>query len=435
MTEEGRKAISNFKLAYIRTDGENRYFCRKKLLFTISTTSIILFTLPTECCRQIIMSSPNPVELSPMPSDRNIRSSETVRSRCKYYGVFFIVLAFLCLPWDDFIALVNQRIEGETVVTADQSTKTPLDGDANEEAKEETSTNNSSQTILPSKQPKFLIGVGGCVGSSATMRFTTEILEAHGIQIARWRQEVKSEYYRPEKNKMYRSIAEERNYANAKVDQDILFESIVHYNEMAQSENKSLLFKTKDNFHEVDKRFKQELNAVFSASYRENLLDVCACQVRDCFAKGSYGYPVFANGTKASNVCFDRRSKNITTYAVFTNLEKCLHDAERGVQRTSAVAKSLVSQQFKMPSTESLFALEYTDDKSVFEANITAWIDLMRPMLGDSLQEDIVRGVLEPFVNSRPAPGPHRDVIYNADEVEEQLRNLGPPFEQYYRSP
>ena len=169
--------------------------------------------------------------------------------------------------------------------------------------------------------------------------------------------------------------------------------------------------------------------------YRQNHLDRVICGVRDCFGvmKAVGGYPVFAvNGSKATDVCFDRRNRKdrIRAYIDPEKIVRAIRERERLLETNKKKLPGL-----PLVTYEDLTAFEYTDDESVWEASLKAWSTLVGAYIVDcnnngtasSVDADtagVIKDVLSPMRNSRKI-NYHEDVIQNYDEIFEVMRTAG----------
>ena len=73
---------------------------------------------------------------------------------------------------------------------------------------------------------------------------------------------------------------------------------------------------------------------------------------------------------------------------------------------------------------ETLFAWQWTEDEEVFQASLDAWYSLMMSFVDPTvLSKDIIEAHLRPLQSSRSPPKPHRQQIYNYDEVLQVLQS------------
>ena len=169
--------------------------------------------------------------------------------------------------------------------------------------------------------------------------------------------------------------------------------------------------------------------------YRQNHLDRVICGVRDCFGvmKAVGGYPVFAvNGSKATDVCFDRRNRKdrIRAYIDPEKIVRAIRERERLLETNKKKLPGL-----PLVTYEDLTAFEYTGDESVWKASLNVWSTLVGAYIVDgnnngttsSVDADtagVIEDVMSPMRNSRKI-NYHEDVIQNYDEIFEVMRTAG----------
>ena len=123
------------------------------------------------------------------------------------------------------------------------------------------------------------------------------------------------------------------------------------------------------------------LGASYSGIYRQNVLDRCICEVRDCFyAAKDFGFPVFAaNGTR-TDLCFERREHpEIRIQARITDGHGCIAYGEKLVQEVQRYSPN------SSVTAEHLFEFESSSDEDAFESSIDQWMVFLRPLLKEHL--------------------------------------------------
>ena len=276
--------------------------------------------------------------------------------------------------------------------------------------------------------PRILIA-GPCSGSSATVKFTKVILEAHGYDVFHGsepllRPEQKNSFYDDARTSLKQSFNREptRN--------EILSESLFLYNQKAFQTNRILLIKA----NHIPKQVKdtlENMGARFAFTYRSNVLDRAVCAARDCFLKEDpIGRQVFLNGTTA-DMCFNRRHIDEKLMANFDTdkLHSYMEDKERqNEDRIDMFTRSFSPSKFA--AYEDLFEFEYSRSEETLKKSVHAWADLLQSF-GD-INKATVEAALIPYWNTRPKKPSHSTVIYNIEEVKGSL--LESPLEMYLRN-
>ena len=163
--------------------------------------------------------------------------------------------------------------------------------------------------------------------------------------------------------------------------------------------------------------FVKEFRPKIVLLYRSNFLDYQACRIRDCFDTAFVsGHTVFANGSSAADLCFDRRKKDApVTMAKFNNVEGIYTKLDKETQYMHTSLKAW-SKRLGAPvqhmSTESLLAFETSNSVAVFNGSLHAWARLISE-LGVVPNMSAITAYLAPLVATRPAPRPHSATIYN----------------------
>jgi hypothetical protein len=278
--------------------------------------------------------------------------------------------------------------------------------------------------------PRVLIS-SACSGSSATLKFSHSILEAHGYDVFVGSEPVGTIIPNHRTNDFYNQAKKnlEDRFNREPTPKEITIESIRLNNEKALSENKILLIKI-NNIWKEGGEVLSKMGTKFAFSYRSNLIDRAICVVRDCFQNESFGHPVFLNGTR-SDSCFNRRSSkeekvlaNITNTDSFINfiIKKESENRHRIRKHQSYLTPKATVQSF-----EKLFQFEYTDNEEILEESVKLWCKLLGNFV-ETIDENIVREVLRPHMNVLPPLSPHSTLIYNYDVIEETLARVTSPL-------
>jgi len=275
--------------------------------------------------------------------------------------------------------------------------------------------------------PRILIA-GPCSGSSATVKFTKVILEAHGYDVFHGSEPL----LRPEQNNNFYDDARtslQQRINREPTHDEILSESLFLYNQKAFQANKILLMKA-NHIPKVVIDTLENMGARFAFTYISNVLDRAVCSARDCFLKGApIGYQVFHNGTRA-DMCFNRRHIDEKVMANF-DTDK-LHSYMEDKKRDNEDRIGMFTRSFS-PSTfaayEDLFEFEYSRSEETLKKSVHAWTDLLRNF-GD-INKTTVEAALMPYWDTRPKIQPHSTVIFNIEEVKGSL--LESPFETFLR--
>ena len=327
----------------------------------------------------------------------------------------------------------NNNIRATVIARTDEKTRSTTHSD-------ERYANKNYYTFQT--QPRALL-FNECEGSTATSKWIRKILEAHGLSI-----QSSGEALKPQNNPRFLNLIQQkydnktRNKIKMMGNRDFPLGQAIVSNEtiwdyyttnmmealvdasLENSDNNTTLWfkadrkKIEMNNLELIELMKQN-NFAMTEIYRNNTLDTCVCNVRDCFWWGRVGYPVFADDGKKTNFrpCFDRRKQNRKVKAYFDDSTYSIVDCVRSLKEETEHAASRGGI-----STEDLFSFEYTNDQQAFENSIQVWKKLVEPLLGRHLNERTIRTTLRVIQNTRSAPGPHSEVIQNMDWVEEKLR-------------
>ena len=159
--------------------------------------------------------------------------------------------------------------------------------------------------------------------------------------------------------------------------------------------------------------------------YRSNFLDFQACSIRDCFDDHG-GHAVFANGSSAADLCFNRRKKDDApvTMAKFNNVGDIYKKLDKETQAMHAELEKqskMIGAPVQHISAESLLAFETSNSTAVFNGSLHAWAGLISE-LGVVPNTSAITAYLAPLAGTRPAPHPHSATIYNHRELYRIIR-------------
>lgn len=339
--------------------------------------------------------------------------------------LFFTVclLSFLIV----FLLLVYmQRTEKEILDGEETSTVNPMNIDLL--SSQSLMRHNSTLSKETDGIPRVILATP-CGGSSATVKFTQTLFEAHGYKVFNAREP----FLRPnQKNKFMdkaRKKLTKKLLEREPTREEILTETLRLYNEKAVRLNRILMFK----INHVKKYLKREmksLNTSFALVYRENILDQAICATRDCF--GSVGKQVYSNGT-VSSLCFSRRShEDEKILASFDPDDLLQFMRERKAENEARQQSMRPLYKHSIESYERLFAFEYMDDEDgykVFEKSVDAWCNFLSNFI--NVDRAVVESVLIPYINTRKKPVRHKKVIYNFPSIKDHLQQT--EFGKYLR--
>eukprot|EP00729_Bicosta_minor_P003415 gene3415-31685_t len=176
-----------------------------------------------------------------------------------------------------------------------------------------------------------------------------------------------------------------------------------------------------------------------------NALDKIVCKIRDCFRKG---VSKFENGTEAS-LCFDRRKEPAATKAVvplktlgamlltFTTynpdrfplgsqedvLAKMFDGSKHTLHSPTKLVDYLVergSMAKEVVFTEELLQYEVDGSARGLQKSVAAWTKVLNAWRLHP-ERNMLLKLLTPGWGKRKPPPPHREVIYNHEEVREAL--------------
>merc|ERR1719433_1202696 len=308
-----------------------------------------------------------------------------------------------------------------------------------------------------------MLSMHGCSGSSAILIFTRQLLRYHGVPSPACGIPQVSEHGEPIPVESWPSEAlnPQKNWLYEKSGNDI-GTAIDSMNDLVVKQNESFLFKgmgqhlqgdgSKDDEWASLKPVFEKLHIYSVVGTRENMLDQVVCSIKDCI-EPTYGYSVDANGNKA-NLCMERRGDTDNPYGtnkatllqslyaerrgsddnykahvdiegLITRFEREWNFIENAQRNLNALGRPV-----NLVTVEDLTEFQ-TDMPGAFERGVAAWTSLLTS-LGVVPDDWVVRSFLKRYANTRPAPPPHSDVIYNYDAVEKALR--GTKYEKYLRT-
>jgi hypothetical protein len=289
--------------------------------------------------------------------------------------------------------------------------------------------------------PTYALAINGCSMSTITIGDICNMLVRHGVPLTcLTKTEMPS---LPQKNLLKQREKHNPKYAGF-TREDWTFAQVQEILNTRLTDGymrtSSLLFKLGLN-EETDKsvlQFYDEHNIMTVHAARKNDLDRIICRTRDCFNQHYYGdsdkrmseytYPVFANGTRA-NFCFDRREKDIPTFAkidisvlaqdikeqTWANLP--LYNLKDGLDRRLVHA------------TEDLYLFQNSFDDAALIKSIETWRRLLSD-LNIVMNDEIWWAMMGDRQGTRPLAS-HKSVIYNWEEVRDFLQ--GTPWEHQWR--
>ena len=291
----------------------------------------------------------------------------------------------------------------------------------------------------------------GCSGSSALIKFSREVLTAHGITMATGDEEIfyrhKNRYWDTAVNKLIdEGYATHDDIAEKAVPQDLHATEAYPYFDKVIVEavdqtilshgNKTLLFKSKppkvlQQRNCTVAKALNKLGVKFAYFYRHNILDFAVCMARDCFnSRRQYGYPVFATNGTRTDLCFKRRRSDIKVKAHMNvnNLVEYIHDEESSRRQSIKVLRNF-TEAGEAFVNEELYAYEYTSDEDTFVKSLQLWTKLLS--FATDIDETILTRLMKQYQNKLQLR-PHSDVIANINEVTSVLKDAG--LDHYIRS-
>lgn len=345
------------------------------------------------------------------------------KTRCR--SIIFFTVGLLSLLIVFLLLVYMQRTEKEILDGEETSTSNPMNVDLL--SSQSLMIQNSTLSKETDSIPRVILATP-CGGSSATVKFTQTLFEAHGYKVFNAREP----FLRPNQKNKFMDKARKRLTKKLEKEptrEEILTETLRLYNEKAVRTNSILMFKI-NHVKNYLKREMKSLNTSFALVYRENILDQAICAARDCF--GSVGKQVYPNGTESS-LCFSRRShEDEKILASFDPDDLLRYMRDRKAENEARQLSMKPLYKSSIESYESLFAFEYVDDADgykVFEKSVDAWCNFLSNFI--SVDRDIVESVLIPYINTRKKPVRHKKVIYNFPSVKHHLQQT--EFGKYLR--
>eukprot|EP00040_Diaphanoeca_grandis_P006194 m.36331 g.36331 ORF g.36331 m.36331 type:complete len:323 (-) comp17336_c0_seq1:515-1483(-) len=237
--------------------------------------------------------------------------------------------------------------------------------------------------MLTKPQPATIVTSSlGCSMSTAVDHLALQLLCAHGIRTqvgTNGKFDMLKPSVKGEPNPLY-------NPENGDRAAELM---IVAAMERARSRGATLFFKVNPGMRDDANRPGLVRAAPLTVVlFRQNVLDVAVCRIRDCFGTKatpghpfiSPGEPVFANGTSAE-LCFSRRRKHDhPTFAKF-NMDRIVQTLEFPMnvyeQQVLEAKKWALNKDLLSVSTESLLAFEFSNTTVAMEHSIQAWSSVL----------------------------------------------------------
>ena len=308
-----------------------------------------------------------------------------------------------------------------------------------------TARNNTSTAQirrLPADGKVRILIMSACSGSTATKDMIRELLNEHGhhplLEVND--KKIHFELFKPAENllfdEMKHKLTLEQNSTPRK--NEILIATFREINRIAIENDSVLLFKITPNHWPLMQQLLSswpdaDETLLWAQVVRQSPLDVAMCMIRDCVLPDSpvhdYGRPVWKENGTESRLCFERRERPELASQVqiqFDPVSKLPQFLDQYVNNTAHLVKEY--RQRVLPSQvqtyETLFAWQWTEDEEVFQASLDAWYSLMMSFVDPTvLSKDIIEAYLRPLQNSGSPPKPHRQQIYNYDEVLQVLQS------------
>eukprot|EP00977_Amphora_coffeiformis_P008295 scaffold1878_cov170-Amphora_coffeaeformis.AAC.8 len=288
-----------------------------------------------------------------------------------------------------------------------------------------------SNLTLDLFQSPLVLVAGQCDGGSEVLAILHAMVQAHGFDTVggfdlltdgidpRSDNFIKNEFY-------YDALKEQ----NLTTDGGLHREALVGSLHKAQAAARALhrIF-----FFQADpasiQEFQQELNAMgvwYASLLRENALDRCICQVRKCIVDETYGYPVFANNGTNTDLCSRRKQEldAVTIQAKLIDTKGCIESNLRQFNQRHE------QEPDSSTSIESLFVFQTSTKYDKFQQSADAWMALLKPLLRDHLETNLVLKVLEQYRGIRHRNN-QKTAVYNFDFVRQHLE--GTNNEKYLR--
>ena len=195
---------------------------------------------------------------------------------------------------------------------------------------------------------------GGCSGTTAIGGYIRRIVRGHGFDYLKEgvlfeflhtnknpkQNKWKNKFYHEILNKFYHEILKEKNISSSAEKEnyeEVMVESIKRAQARAPESGVFFFFKTgvtKIRRYRGLKDGLDSIGASYSGVYRQNVLDRCICEIRDCFnAAKDFGFPVFTANRTRIDLCFQRRHHpEIKIQARITDGHGCIAAGEKLVQ-------------------------------------------------------------------------------------------------------
>ena len=158
--------------------------------------------------------------------------------------------------------------------------------------------------------------------------------------------------------------------------------------------------------------------------------------VRDCWAN-EFGYPVFASNGSRTDLCFERRKGLEPTQVKLFKPNQCILWRKNQAISNQKFLKSLFPK-LSIISTEEMFLFQYSDKSSDFRTSVSQWKNFLEPLFPESAilhLEESIENMLFEQQNTRPAPPPNMDNLYNKDFVIKQQKLPGSLISDYLTDP
>jgi len=275
--------------------------------------------------------------------------------------------------------------------------------------------------------PFIVFTEGGYSGTTAIGVYIRKIIRGHGFDYLRkgvsfeFLHTKKNLNHNKWKNKFYQEILKEKNISAEEANyEEVMIESIKRAQAKATESGIFFFFKAGvGGFGRGLKDGLDSLGASYFGMYRQNVLDRCICEIRDCFyAAKDFGFPVFAaNGTR-TDLCFQRRHHpEIKIQARITDGHGCIAAGEKLVQEVQRYSSN------SSVITEHLFEFESSSDEDAFARSIEQWMAFLRPLLKQHLSRRVIEQVLEEYRGSRLALISQESKVYNYNELKNELED------------
>jgi len=289
------------------------------------------------------------------------------------------------------------------------------------EKKEFESPRDSSLANNIEDSKMFVVVVAGCSISTSVSHFTFKLLEQHGVRMTNTHWEV----LHPKKNHWLNSTL------FPQTNLDFAMRSMKkYYRDQGYSIRVKFEPKRMDTLQDlINEDYEDSVRLVLIV--RSNVLDLLACQVRDCFTGGSKGYPVDVATGNRSDLCFNRRKyPNVTTKAYLkpdTLLQNLAHRV-RGQRDLRAKIEGMLGPDVYITqvTSENLWGFEFGKDK---QQSILEWSKLLIAW-GIHPRKDVIAKVMKDYPMRRLSS--HNDTIYNFHELMQKFGD-NPIVQNYVR--